>query len=157
MGPTNRYMRKLGPLLALLAWVASGQAQTKILLNLDKNGLALQGYDPVAYFTENKPVKGRMEFRSVYRGATYYFASSEDKARFDKEPAKHEPAYGGFCAYGLSRNKLVEVDPEAFQIVEGRLLLQYNKGVRNEFNKDTQGNLTKANANWPALVEKKGK
>lgn len=150
-------MRTFGPLLVLLALVMPGLGQTKNLLNVDKNGVALQGYDPVAFFTENKPVKGRMEFRSVYRGATYHFASAEDKARFDKEPAKHEPAYGGFCAYGVSRNKLVEVDPEAFQILDGRLLLQYSKGVRNEFNKDTQGNLTKANANWPALVEKKGK
>ena len=150
-------MRTFGPLLVLLALVMPGLGQTKNLLNVDKNGVALQGYDPVAFFTENKPVKGKTEFRSVYRGATYYFASAEDKARFDKEPAKHEPAYGGFCAYGVSRNKLVEVDPEAFQIVDGRLLLQYSKGVRNEFNKDTQGNLTKANANWPALVEKNGK
>jgi hypothetical protein len=73
------------------------------------------------------------------------------------EPAKYEPAFGGFCAYGVSRNKLVEIDPEAFQIVDGRLLLQYSKGVRNDFNKDTQGNLAKANANWPMLLENKGK
>ena len=141
-------------ILFLLSLAMPCLRQTKSLLNLDKNGLAVQGYDPVAFFTENKPVKGRMEFRSVHRGATYYFASAEDKARFDKEPAKYEPAYGGFCAYGVSRNKLVEIDPEAFQIVDGRLLLQYSKGVRNDFNKDTQGNLSKANANWPALVGK---
>ena len=150
-------MRKLGLLLLLLASATSLFAQTKSLLNLDKNGLALQGYDPVAFFTESKPVKGKMEFKSVHNGATYYFTSSESKARFDKEPAKYEPAYGGFCAYGVSRNKLVEIDPEAFQVVDGHLLLQYSKGVRNDFNKDTQGNLSKANANWPALVEKKGK
>jgi YHS domain-containing protein len=151
------HMRKLGLVFCFLSLALLLQAQTRSLLNLDKNGLALQGYDPVAYFTENKPVKGRMELRSVYRGATYYFASSEDKARFDKEPARHEPAYGGFCAYGVSRNKLVAIDPEAFQIVDGRLLLQYSKDVRTDFNKDIQGNFAKANANWPALVEKKGK
>jgi len=64
--------------------------------------------------------------------------------------------FGGYCAYGVSRNKLVEIDVDAFQVVDGKLLLQYSKGVRDDFNKDTQGNLTKANANWPALVEKKG-
>ena len=150
-------MRKLGLLLLLLTSTTPLFAQTRSLLNLDKNGLAVQGYDIVAFFTENKPVKGKMDFKSVHRGATYYFASAENKARFDKEPQKYEPAFGGFCAYGVSRNKLVEIDPEAFQVVDGHLLLQYSKGVRKDFNNDTQGNLSKANANWPVLVEKKGK
>jgi YHS domain-containing protein len=150
-------MRKLGLLFFSLTLAIPLFGQTKSLLNLDKNGLAVQGYDPVAFFTESKPVKGKMEFKSVHEGATYYFASAEDKALFDKEPAKYEPAFGGFCAYGVSRNKLVEIDPEAFQVVDGRLLLQYSKGVRNDFNKDTQGNLSKAKANWPALSEKKSK
>jgi YHS domain-containing protein len=132
-------------------------AETKALLNLDKNGLALQGFDPVAFFSQNKPVKGKPEFKSTHDGATYYFESAENKALFDKEPAKFEPAFGGFCAYGVSRNKLVEIDPEAFQIVDGHLLLQYSKSVQKNFNKDTQGNLNKANANWPGLVEKNGK
>ena len=150
-------MRKFVLLVLLLSSTSSLFAQTKNLLNLDKNNLAVQGYDPVAFFTENKPVKGTMEIKSVHNGATYYFASAEDKARFDKEPSTYEPAYGGFCAFGVSKNKLVEIDPEAFQIVDGHLLLQYSKNVRIDFNKDTQGNLSKANANWPALVEKKGK
>jgi len=150
-------MKKLAFFLIVVFLAAPLLAETKTLLNLDKNGLALQGFDPVGFFTQNKPVKGKPEFTSTYHGATYYFASGENKGLFDKEPDKFEPAYGGFCAYGVSRNKLVEIDPEAFQIVNGRLLLQYSKGVRNDFNKDAQGNLAKANANWPGLVEKKGK
>jgi YHS domain-containing protein len=150
-------MKKLGFFLSLLAFAGPLVAQTKTFLNLDKNGLAIQGYDPVAFFTENKPVKGRSEFKSVHQGATYYFASAQDKERFDQEPAKYEPAFGGFCAYGVSRNKLVGIDPEAFQILDGRLLLQYSKGVRSDFNKDTQGNLAKANANWPGLLERKSR
>ena len=150
-------MRKFTSLLLFLVWATPLLAQTKSLLNLDKHGLALQGYDPVAFFTENKPVKGKPEFETAYRGATYYFASAENKGLFDKEPAKYEPAFGGYCAFGVSRNKLVEIDPEAFQVVDGRLLLQYSKSVRDNFNKDTQGNLAKANANWPGLMEKKGK
>lgn len=151
-------MRKLVLLVGLLLVVGTPVfAGTKSLLNLDKSGLAIQGYDPVAFFTESKPVKGKPEFKSTYQGATYLFASAENKMRFDKDPAKYEPAFGGFCAYGVSRNKLVEIEPEAFQIVDGRLLLQYSKGVRNDFNKDTQGNLAKANSNWPMLLEKKGK
>ena len=132
-------------------------AQTRTLLNLDKTGLAIQGYDPVAFFTDGKPVKGKAEFPARHNGALFYFASKEHRDVFKADPAKYEPAFGGYCAYGVSRNKLVEIDVEAFQIVDGRLLLQYSKGVRDDFNKDTKGNLAKAKSNWPALVEKKGK
>ena len=132
-------------------------AQTKTLLNLDKAGLAIQGYVPVAFFTNGKPVKGKPEFPARHNGALYYFASKEHRDLFKADPAKYEPAFGGYCAYGVSRNKLVEIDVDAFQIVEGKLLLQYSKGVRDDFNKDTKGNLSKANTSWPALVEKKGK
>lgn len=132
-------------------------AQTKTLLNLDKAGVAIQGHDPVAFFTDNKPVKGKPEFVARHAGATYFFATKEHRDLFKADPAKYEPAFGGYCAYGLSKGKLVEIDVDAFQIVDGRLLLQYSKGVRNDFNKDTKGNLAKAEANWPGLVEKKGK
>lgn len=132
-------------------------AQSKSLLNLDKAGVAIQGYDPVAFFTDNKPVKGKPELVVRHNGASYYFASREHREQFKADPAKYEPAFGGYCAYGVSRNKLVEVDVDAFQIVDGKLLLQYSKGVRDDFNKDTKGNLTKAEANWPGLVERKGK
>ena len=95
-------MRKIAVLLAILTVVTTPLvAGTKALLNVDKNGLALQGYDPVAFFTENKPVKGKPEFKSTDQGVTYLFASAENKMRFEKEPAKYEPAFGGFCAYGM--------------------------------------------------------
>jgi YHS domain-containing protein len=144
-------------LLLALALPALAQSQTKSLLNLDKTGVAIQGYDPVAFFTDHKPVLGKPELPARHNGAIYYFASKEHRDLFKADPGKYEPAFGGYCAYGVSRNKLVAIDVEAFQIVEGRLLLQYSKGVRNDFNKDTRGNLTKADANWPALLEKKGK
>ena len=150
-------MKKLSLLLLTLELALPAFAQTKTLLNLDKAGVAIQGYDPVAFFTDHKPVKGAAEFTSKHDGASYLFSSKEHKDLFDKEPAKYEPVFGGYCAYGVSRNKLVEIDVDAFQIVDGRLILQYSKNVRNDFNKDTQGNLAKANANWPGLVEKKGK
>lgn len=143
--------------LLVAGLAVSAVAQTKTLLNLDKSGLAIQGYDPVAFFTDGKPVKGKPEFASKQGGAGYLFASREHKELFDKDPARYEPAFGGYCAYGVSRNKLVEIDPEAFQIMDGHLILQYSKGVRTDFNKDPQGNLAKANGNWPGLVEKKGK
>jgi YHS domain-containing protein len=138
--------------MALNAW-----AGDKSLLNLDKAGVAIQGYDPVAFFTDSKPVKGKPEFVARHAGATYLFATKEHRDLFRADPAKYEPAFGGYCAFGVSRNRLIEVDVDAFQIVEGKLLLQYSKGVRADFNQDPKGNLTKANANWPGLVEKKGK
>jgi len=132
-------------------------AQNKTLLNLDNTGVAIQGYDPVAFFTDKKPVKGSQNFLVKHDGAIYLFASKEHRDLFKENPAKYEPVFGGYCAFGVSRNKLVEIDVEAFQIVDGKLLLQYSKDVRDNFNKDTQGNLAKANSNWPVLVEKKGK
>jgi YHS domain-containing protein len=132
-------------------------AQTKSLLNLDKSGVAIQGYDPVAFFTDGKPVKGDAKYVSKHDGAIYFFANKEHKDLFKADPTKYEPVFGGYCAYGVSRNKLVEIDVDAFQVVGGKLLLQYSKGVRDSFNEDTQGNLAKANANWPKLLEKKGK
>ena len=150
-------MKKLLLLLLTLGLALPAFAQTKTLLNLDKADVAIQGYDPVAFFTDNKPVKGKSELPARHNGALYYFASKEHRELFKSDPAKYEPAFGGYCAYGLSKGKLVEIDVDAFQIVNGRLLLQYSKGVRDDFNKDTKGNLSKAEANWPGLVEKKGK
>lgn len=149
-------MKKVFLLFLLLASVPAF-GQNKTLLNLDRQGIAIQGYDPVAFFTQNRPVKGRPEFASKYNGARYLFASTEDKSTFDANPAKYEPQFGGFCAYAASQNHTAPVKIEAFQIVNGRLLMQYDLGVRKEFNKDTQGNLQKADKNWPGLVQKEGK
>ena len=88
-----------------VACALSTLALAKELQNLDRNGVAIQGYDPVAFFTDNRPVKGNAQFQSDYRGAKYYFASAEHKAAFDKEPAKYEPQFGGYCAYGASRGQ----------------------------------------------------
>ena len=146
----------------ILALIVAGLAlpvfaQTKSLLNLDKSGVAIQGYDPVAFFTDKKPVKGEQKFLIKHGGAVYFFASKENKELFKADPAKYTPQFGGYCAYGVSRNKLVEIDVDAFQVVDGKLLLQYSKGVRDDFNEDAKGNLAKADANWPKLIEKKGK
>lgn len=141
----------------LLLTALSTLASAKELQNLDRNGVAIQGYDPVAFFTDNRPVKGNAQFQSEDRGARYYFASSEHKAAFDKEPAKYEPQFGGYCAYGASQGHKAPVKIEAWQIVNGRLLMQYDLGVKDNFNKDQQNNLSKADRNWPGLVEKYGK
>jgi YHS domain-containing protein len=147
----------LSLVVATLALPLFAQTAIKTLVNLDKTGVAIQGYDPVAFFTDHKPVKGDPKFLVKHDGAIYFFASKEHKDLFKADPVKYEPCFGGYCAYGVSRNKLVEIDVDAFQIVDGKLLLQYSKGVRDDFNEDATGNLAKANANWTGLVEKKGK
>lgn len=142
-------------LVALIS--LSPLVSAKDLVNLNGSGVAIQGHDPVAYFTDGKAVKGDPQFQSSANGATYYFVSAEHKAAFDADPAKYEPQFGGFCAWAVSQGYTASIDPNAFQIVEGRLLLQYSLGVRKDFSKDTAGNLKKADANWPGIVEKKGK
>jgi YHS domain-containing protein len=153
---TNQHMKKLSAFLLAVGFSFGVFAQTKTLLNLDKSGVAIQGYDPIAFFSDHHPMMGKPEFTSHADGATYYFASKEHKALFDKDPMKYEPCFGGYCAYGVSHNKLAHVDVEAFQIVDGKLYMQYSKSVRDSFNEDQKGNLGKANQNWPSLLEKKG-
>lgn len=150
-------MKQLSLFCLVVGLALAASAQSKTLLNLDNTGVAIQGYDPVAFFTEGKPVKGKPEFVARRDGAVYQFSSEEHRDLFTKDPAKYEPQFGGYCAYGVSRNKLAPIDIEAFQIVDGKLLMQYSKGVRDNFNKDTRGNLSKANTNWPGLVNNKGK
>jgi YHS domain-containing protein len=141
---------------AFLALALVSTASSKTLLNVDRSGVGIKGYDPVAYFTENKAMKGDAQFQSQAGGVTYYFASAENKSAFDANPAKYEPQFGGFCAWAVSQGYTAPIDPNAFQIVHGRLLLQYSLKVRQDFGADTEGNLKKADANWPSIVEKKG-
>lgn len=143
--------------VAIVVIAATAAFADKNLINLDKQGIALQGHDPVAFFTEKKPVKGDPKFQSTYKGGQYYFASAENKAAFDADPSKYEPQFGGFCAYGVSRGYTVPIKIEAFQIVNDRLLMQYDFGAQKSFNKDPQANLRKADENWPKLVEKQGR
>ena len=144
-------------LTAILALAMISAASAKSLLNVDRSGVGIKGYDPVAYFTEDKAVKGDPQFQSKADGVIYYFASGENKAAFDTNPAKYEPQFGGFCAWAVSRGYTASIDPNAFQIVNGRLLLQYSLKVRKDFSADTEGNLKKADANWPSIIERKGK
>ena len=149
-------MKKALLLLVCLLASTAAFAQNKTLQNLDKQGVAIQGYDPVAFITQGKPVKGQPQFESTYRGAKYLFASAEDKATFDANPAKYEPQFGGFCAYAVSEGHTAPVKIEAFMIVNGRLLMQYDLDIKKTFEKDPQGRLAKADKNWPGIVDKKG-
>jgi len=138
-------------LVASLAFAAfTANAQT--LVNTDKNGLGLEGHDPVAYFTRGAPAKGDPQFTATRKGVTYHFTSVANKALFESDPERYAPQFGGFCAWAVSQGYTASIDPEAFQIVDGRLLLQYSLGIRTKFSKDTAGNLAKADANWPKIA-----
>lgn len=138
----------------LAGFLMTGQLFAQAM-NLDKDGVAIQGYDPVAFFTDKKPVKGKPAISSKSGGATYHFSSEANKKAFDAEPAKYIPQFGGYCAYGVSKGDLVKIEVDAFQIVDGRLLLQYDKKIRDKFNVDQKGFLKRADANWPTVSKKK--
>jgi YHS domain-containing protein len=125
------------------------------IVNIDKSGLALQGYDPVGYFADGKPIKGSAEFTAMYKGATYQFASTEHRDTFMQSPEKYAPQFGGFCGYAASINKLAPIEVEYFQVLHDRLILQHNKKAWDLWHKDVEGNLKKAHANWPALSQQK--
>lgn len=129
-------------------------AEPKYLTNRDSSGLALSGYDPVAYFDGGVPTPGKPELRSKHEGAWYQFASAAHKSTFDAAPSKYAPAYGGWCGYAVSIDRLSPIDPRLFQILDGRLVLQHNEKAWKLWNEDVAGNLKKADANWPGLVAK---
>lgn len=118
------------------------------------SGVALDGFDPVAFFTEKKPMNGNPEIKATYKGATYYFASKEHKVMFTNDPEKYVPQFGGFCAYGVGEGALFPVDINTWQVRNGKLYLNLNPAVLQEFNRDADGWLAKAEKNWPDLVKK---
>jgi hypothetical protein len=137
--------------------LAAAPAIAKELVNVDDQGLALGGYDTVAFQTQQAAVMGDGGITSAFRGATYRFASAEHKAMFDATPEKYAPAYGGFCAMGVAMGQLHPVEIRTWRIVEGRLILNKSGEVRQMFDANRDANLARADANWPRLVEAKGR
>ena len=118
---------------------------------------AVSGYDTVAFFTDAKPVNGSPFISVEYQGATYFFASEEHKALFTASPEKYAPQCGGFCAYGVGLGKLFPVDISTWQVRDAKLYLNLNGDILKKFNADFDGNVAKAEKNWPDLVRKHGK
>ena len=121
-----------------------------------ENKVALEGYDPVSYFKQNKAIKGKKEFSSTYDGIIYNFASQADKDLFMKSPASYEPEYGGWCAYAMGNaGEKVEIDPATFKIVDNKLYLFYNAYFNNtlkSWNKDQTNLNKKADLNWKKII-----
>ncbi|MBH0204604.1 MAG: hypothetical protein HP498_02070 [Nitrospira sp.] len=119
----------------------------------ESDGVAIGGYDPVAYITEHKPVKGLPEFQSVHRGSTFQFASAAHRDAFAVEPDKYAPQYGGYCAYGIAKGYKAKIDPAAFSVIHDMLYLNFSDGVRTQWLSDVLRYIQQAEANWPTVMK----
>jgi YHS domain-containing protein len=128
--------------------LADERINTSSGLTLAGAPLAIHGYDPVAYFSDGRAVRGRSEHIVAHGGAAYQFANAENKARFEKEPQRYLPQYGGFCAYGVALGAKFDGDPEVFRLVDGKLYLNLNPGIQKKWEEDVTANLRKADQNW---------
>lgn len=152
--------RPINILLLLLLIAGTTFAQNveirKKQYNLESSGLAIQGYDPVAYFTMNKAIEGKKDLSANYNGVTYRFGSKQNKDEFMRNPGRYEPQFGGWCAYAMGKKgEKVEIDPETFKIVDGKLYLFYNKFLNNtlkSWNQDEASLKTQADRNWMKFV-----
>jgi hypothetical protein len=117
-----------------------------------RDGLALSGYDAVAYFTQSKAVKGDPRFEHEWSGARWRFASEAHRDAFAQSPEKYAPRYGGYCAYAVARNYTAPTDPEAWKVVDGKLYLNYDKSVRSLWEKELPEAIGRADRNWPGAL-----
>ena len=141
-------MKTLKKLAALLvAVIVTSCAST----NHEASGPAINGYCTVCYFTSNKAVKGKEQFSSQYDGETYLFDTLQSKALFDANPSKYVPQYDGYCAYGVSFGKKIEVDPTVFSVVDDKLYLNKNRLIGKSFSKDPKGYIKKADSQWSKI------
>ena len=147
---SRRAFLETATLAVAAAFVVSVPAQAG-KVNTADDGLAISGYDPVAYFTDDAAIQGSADFTASHDGANYRFASAANRDAFVANPDKYAPKYGGYCAYAASKGALAPVDPEAFKVVDDRLYLNYSKTVQGIWSEDIPGNIAKADANWPGL------
>jgi hypothetical protein len=115
-------------------------------------GVAIHGYDPVAYFTEGKPVQGRRDLMLKWAGAMWRFSTEANLAAYEMNPRRYAPQNGGYCAYALSLGAIATTVPEAWTIHDGKLYLNFSTAVRRIWSADIPGNVRKADANWPAVL-----
>ncbi|MCU0425638.1 MAG: YHS domain-containing protein [Candidatus Kapabacteria bacterium] len=137
--------------IAFLVAAMNLQAQSVFA---DNKGIAVKGYDVVAYFSENKPMQGKSEFAHEWNGATWHFSSAQHRDLFKAAPEKYAPQYGGFCAFGVCmKNAKYPTDPLAWKIVEGKLYLNYNLQTQTAWEKEPlSGTIAKGDKAWKTLA-----
>lgn len=115
-------------------------------------GFAIRGYDPVAYFKDGRPVEGLADHEVEWNGASWRFASADNQAAFEADPAAYAPQFGGYCAWAVSRGYTASVTPEAWDVVGGKLYLNYSLAVRTNWRKDRAANIARGERNWPGVL-----
>jgi YHS domain-containing protein len=120
----------------------------------ERGGAAIEGYDPVAYFKQNKPVKGSTAYTATHQGSTFRFASAANRDAFIVDPGKYAPQYGGFCAYAVGNGYKAKIEPDAFTIVNGKLYLNYDQSIQRRWRRDIPGYIRKGDGNWPEVSKK---
>lgn len=117
------------------------------------DGVAIEGFDTVAYFEQNKAIKGDNNYSHAYKGLIWNFSSEDNRNKFKQNPERFTPEYGGYCAYAMSKGLVVSSDPEAYTLHQGKLYLNYSFSVRNTWRKDIPGYLAKSEVNWQEKIE----
>ncbi len=120
-----------------------------------KEGIGLKGYDPVAYFINGAPTQETEQYSFVYKGVTYRFSSAENLERFKADPEKYLPQYGGYCAYAMSLDRIADIDPSRWAIVDGKLYLNNGFVAEKLWNLNKSGNIASGDRNWPQYPKKK--
>ncbi|GHA00119.1 hypothetical protein GCM10008090_05990 [Arenicella chitinivorans] len=147
----NSYLTRIFFVLSLCS-AATASAVEPVYTSLFSNK-AIKGYDTVAYFTQGKPVKGTESFQFKYMGAVWLFANADHLAMFEAAPEKYAPQYGGYCAYAVAHNQTASIKPELFTIHDGKLYLNYNDSINQQWSKNKADFIAQANQNWPALLK----
>lgn len=150
----NKYLYLLNKLPLLILFYSATSLGIDPIYTSGSSNVAIKGYDTVAYFTEKKPVKGNKTMSAEYNGATWYFSSTHNLDAFISNPEKYVPQYGGYCAYAVSRKTTASINPKAFNVYDGKLYLNYSKGVQKRWLKDLASGIQKADTHWPALLNK---
>ena len=147
-------LKQIIPLFAIALFLANSAFSAVDPVNKSfLSGVAVKGYDPVAYFTLGKPAKGDKKFTLEHLGAKWRFSSQENLDLFKAVPDKYAPQYGGYCAWAVSRGYTASIDPEAWKIVEDKLYLNYSKAVQSRWEEEIPANIERADANWPELLK----
>jgi len=155
VSPLTRFRQIFSICLLSLFVTGTALADSPIAAVNTEHGLAIKGYDPVSYFTTGEPTPGLAQFSTTYKGAAYRFVSVENRDRVIAAPEKFVPQYGGYCAYAISLNKIADIDPDEWAIVNDKLYLNNNFFSQTLWSLDKSGNIVKGDHNWP-LVPKLG-
>lgn len=135
-----------------IAIPSTGLAVSPVFTNI--LGQAIRGYDPVAYFEEGKPVKGKSSYSYRWNDAKWYFSSEKNRDTFIRNPQQYAPQYGGYCAWAVSQGYTASIDPKVWRIHGGKLYLNYDNNVQDLWEKDIPGHIESADKNWPTILEK---